>query len=88
MVRPLTCADCTSYMDQGVGAARLPVNPHFFTTSPTHQNTRVRTIAQGAQRRIAEFFASDGTAVVYPEPARFFELPLAGPLHEVLNDVR
>ena len=34
-------------------------------------------IARGAQEQIAAFFASDGTVVIHPPPARFFELPIA-----------
>jgi hypothetical protein len=67
----------------------MPKNPHFFiTTSPTSPNALVRSIAQGVQRQIATFFASDGTVVVQPEPARFFEMPFVGPLPEGLNYIR
>jgi hypothetical protein len=51
-------------------------------------NALVRSIAQGVQRQIATFFASDGTVVVHPEPARFFEVPFVGPLPEDLNYIR
>jgi hypothetical protein len=30
-------------------------------------------------------FASDGTAIVHPEPARSFEVPIQEPLREDLN---
>lgn len=66
----------------------IPRNPHFFITSPTSPNALVRSIAQGVQRQIGAFFASDGTVVVHPEPARFFEVPFVGPLPEGLNYVR
>ena len=66
----------------------IPRNPHFFITSPTSPNALVRSIAQGAQRQIAAFFASDGTVVIHPEPARFFEVPMVGPLAEDLNYIR
>ena len=68
--------------------SRIPRNPHFFITSPTSANPLFRSIAQGVQRQIATFFASDGTLVVHPEPARFFEVPLVGPLPETLNYIR
>ena len=31
------------------------------------------------------FFAADGTEVIYPVPARFFEVPIALPRPEGLN---
>jgi hypothetical protein len=63
----------------------IPRNPHFFITSPTSPNALVRSIARGVQGQIATFFASDGAEVVHPEPARFFEVPVVGPLPEGLN---
>jgi Bacterial Ig-like domain len=66
----------------------IPRNPHFFITSPTSPNALVRSIAQGVQRQIAAFFASNGTVVIHPEPARFFEVPVVGPLPEDLNYIR
>jgi hypothetical protein len=63
----------------------IPKNPHFFITSPTSPNALFRSIAQGTQAHIAAFFASDGTVVGHPEPARFFDVPLAGPPPEGLN---
>jgi hypothetical protein len=67
----------------------IPRNPHtFITVSPTSQNALLRSITQGVQRQIAAFFASDGTVVIHPEPARFFEVPVIGPLPEDLNYIR
>lgn len=66
----------------------IPRNPHFFMTSPTSPNALVRSIAQGVQRQIAAFFASNGTLITHPEPARFFEVPVVGPLPEDLNFIR
>jgi hypothetical protein len=40
------------------------------------------------QRQIATFFATDGTAVVIPQPARFFEVPSTSPLPEDLGSIR
>jgi hypothetical protein len=69
--------------------ATIPPNPHtFITVSPTSANALLRSITQGVQRQIATFFAADGTVVVQPEPARFFEVPLVGPLPEELNYIR
>ena len=67
----------------------IPRNPHtFITVSPTSPNALLRSITQGVQRQIATFFASDGTVVVHPEPTRFFEVPVVGPLPEGLNYIR
>ena len=45
----------------------------------------VAAIARGIQEQFSVFFASDGTVVIHPEPSRFFEVPIAGPLPEVFN---
>jgi hypothetical protein len=42
-------------------------------------------ISLGAQEQIATFFESDGATVIHPEPGRFFEVPVAGPLPEDLS---
>jgi hypothetical protein len=61
----------------------LPRNPHQFLILV--DVPAVRPIALGYQAQIASFFASDGAVVIHPEPARFFETPIAGPLPEDLN---
>ena len=61
----------------------LPVNAHMFMVSIGV--TAFRDIALGAQAQIATFFASDGETIIHPEPARFFEVPIQGPLPEELN---
>jgi hypothetical protein len=63
----------------------VPKNPHNMVVSPTNSNALFRSIARGLQDQIGIFFASDGTVVIHPEPARFFEVPVAGPLPEDLN---
>ncbi|HSC27105.1 MAG TPA: hypothetical protein VLD67_07515 [Vicinamibacterales bacterium] len=63
----------------------LPANPHGFLVAVG--NPRFRAISLGAQAQAGIFFASDGTMVVHPEPMRFFEVPIAGPLPEGLNYV-
>jgi hypothetical protein len=65
----------------------IPKNPHFLLTAPTSPNPLYRSIVQGVQRQIATFFASDGKRVIYPE-ARFFEVPVVGPLPERLNYIQ
>jgi hypothetical protein len=42
-------------------------------------------ISAGAQEQIATFLESDGASVIHPEPARFFEVPVTGPLPEDLS---
>lgn len=61
----------------------LPPNAHMFMVSIGV--AAFRDIALGAQAQIANFFASDGETIVHPEPARFFEVPIQGPLPEELN---
>ena len=61
----------------------LPRNPHQFLIMVN--DPAVRPIALGYQSQIAAFFASDGDVVIHPEPSRFFETPIAGPLPEQTN---
>jgi hypothetical protein len=62
---------------------QLPTIPHGFLTRLDVPG--FRAIARGAQEQIATFFATDGAAVIHPEPARFFETPVSLPLPESLN---
>lgn len=61
----------------------IPRNPHQFLIMVN--DPAVRQVALGYQSQIAAFFASDGEAVIHPEPGRFFETPIAGPLPEQPN---
>jgi hypothetical protein len=61
----------------------LPLNAHTFMVSTGVVS--FRDISLGAQAQIATFFSSDGQTIVHPEPARFFEVPIQGPLPEELN---
>jgi hypothetical protein len=61
----------------------LPTIPHGFLTAVHIPG--FRAITQGAQQQVATFFATDGATVIHPEPARFFETPIAGSLPERLN---
>jgi hypothetical protein len=61
----------------------LARNPHQFLILVT--DPAVRPVALGYQSQIAAFFASDGAVVIHPEPSRFFETPIAGPLPEQTN---
>jgi hypothetical protein len=46
---------------------------------------RCRSLPSSAQEQIATFFASDGTEIIHPEPARLFEVAIQGPLPEHLT---
>jgi hypothetical protein len=59
----------------------LPKNPHTFISL-----ANFGPIALTAQTYAGAFFASDGN--IEPEPSRFFEFPMRGPLPEDLNFVR
>jgi hypothetical protein len=61
---------------------------HGFVIAVVSANALVRAIALGAQEQVAVFFASDGTTIIHPEPARFFEVPIALPLPEGLNYIQ
>jgi hypothetical protein len=61
---------------------RLLRNPHRFMVGI---HPEFAEIARGAQEQIAVFLASDGHAIIHPEPARFFEVPIDGSLPEDLN---
>jgi hypothetical protein len=63
----------------------VPKNPHGFMLNIDSTDPLVRQIAFGAQEQIATFFETDGQVVIHPEPARFFETPIRGPLPEGLN---
>lgn len=63
----------------------VPKNPHTVMVEPMHPNATFQGISRGMQDQIAAFFASDGAVVIHPEPARFFEVPIVGPLPEDLN---
>jgi hypothetical protein len=62
----------------------VPRNPHGFLPLIQSPVPLVREIAFGMQDLIAAFLASDGTSIIDPEPGRFFEVPIGGPLPEDL----
>jgi pimeloyl-ACP methyl ester carboxylesterase len=62
----------------------LPKDPHGFM--PVIR--AFGAIARGAQEQIVVFFDSDGELMIHPEPSRFFELLIGGPLPENLNFIR
>jgi hypothetical protein len=88
MLRAGDLADRATYYRNDLAYAEdpyVPKNPHTFMVVLPNQDPLVRAIALGAQEQIATFFASDGTEIIHPEPARFFETPIQGLLPEDLN---
>jgi hypothetical protein len=65
--------------------SNVPKNPHGFLENIRNPDPLVAAIALGAQEQAGTFFASEGTEVIHPEPPRFFETPIQGPLPEDLN---
>jgi hypothetical protein len=84
-------ADRTLYyrydLARAEGLPAIPQYPHTFAVSVTSSNATVRAIALGAQDQAGSFFASNGTIDIHPEPMRFLEWPIVGPLPEDLNYV-
>jgi len=78
--------DRSTYFRNDIAIATIPgapVNPHTFLTNVTASTA---TLAIAAQEQIATFFESDGAVVIDPDgPGPYFEVPIAGPLPEVLN---
>ena len=88
MLRAGDLADRAAYYRNDLAYEENPVvpkNPHAFVNNIAHSDRLTADIARGAQIQIARFLASGGTVIVHPEPARFFEMPIAGPLPEALN---
>jgi hypothetical protein len=86
MLRAGELADRATYYRHDLAFAErpnLPKNGHGFLTGIS--NPAWRDIALGAQEQIATFFESDGTEIIQPQPSRFFETPIQGPLPEDLN---
>ena len=61
----------------------VPKDPHLLIRNITLPS--IAAMSRGIQEQIAVFFASDGVLIIHPEPSRFFEVPIAGPLSEDLN---
>ena len=79
-------ADRTLYYRHDLARAEiasLPLSAHMFMVSTGV--AAFRDISLGAQAQIASFFVSNGETIIHPEPARFFEVPIKGPLPEALN---
>ena len=61
----------------------VPKSPHLLIRNITVPSVAV--MARSIQQQIGVFLASDGRVVSQPQPARFFEVPIAGALPEELN---
>jgi len=61
----------------------LPKNPHGFMVRS--DILAFRAITLPVQQQIGVFFDTDGTEIIHPEPARFFEVPIVLPLPEDLS---
>ena len=62
----------------------VPKDPHTFLTNLTRPGIAGQ-IAHGGQMQVATFLASVGNLIIYPDPVRFFEVPVLVPLPEDLN---
>jgi hypothetical protein len=102
IVRAGDLADRTTFYRHDLAyaenAALEQVNPHGFMTAVRNSEPLVREIAQGAQRQIATFFATDGQVILdladitttkdtplAPKGTPLFEVPIKGSLPEGLN---
>ena len=62
----------------------VPKDPHGFLSRYTSPGI-MGQIARGGQVQGASFLASDGTSIIWPDPSRFFEVPINLPLPEDLS---
>lgn len=85
IVRAGALADWTIYYRHDLAffdfddPSSVPANPHGFN---------IASIAPEYLQLDATFFATDGTVVIHPAPARYFEFPIVGALPEGLNFIR
>jgi len=56
--------------------------------NPGSSNATFRAVSRALQEAIGNFFASDGQLIAHPEPAQFFEGPIAGALPGSLNYIQ
>jgi Bacterial virulence factor lipase N-terminal len=62
----------------------VPKDPHTFLTNLTRAGIAGQ-IAHGGQMQVATFLSSQGGQLIFPEPVRFFEVPIVLPLPEDLS---
>jgi hypothetical protein len=65
-----------------------PCRPARIYSWPASAWPPSATSRLGAQAQTAVLFASNGEATIHPQLARFFEVPIQGPLPEELNYIR
>jgi hypothetical protein len=90
MIRAGDLADRTMLYRHDLAFAERPTlqkNPHGFMVGIGAAGGFL-DIGLPVQRQIATFFATGGSVVIQPEPARFFELPISSPLPEDLGYIR
>jgi hypothetical protein len=66
----------------------MPKNPHTFAGTVLSASPLYQSIGRSAQDLIGAFLRSNGTVIIQPEPAYFFEVPIASPLPEELNFIQ
>lgn len=90
IVRAGGLADFTTFFRNDVAYLEdpaVPKDPHGFLNRFTSPGITGQ-IARGAQMQAAAFLASDGAAIIWPEPSRFFEVPIVPPLPESLGFIK
>lgn len=63
----------------------VPKDPHTFAFRLDSSDPVVASISRAVQDQMAVFFASDGHRIIQPQPVRFFETPIVGPLSNGLS---
>jgi hypothetical protein len=61
----------------------VPHDPHLLIRNIALPSVSI--FSRAIQNQAGVFLASNGTMIMQPEPARLFEVPIAGPLPETLN---
>jgi hypothetical protein len=91
LLRAGNLADRTIYFRTDLAVAQdsgFPNEPHAFLIQVNSMDPLLKTVARNAQDWIAMFLQSDGTAMSQPMPTDLFEMPIVGPLPEMLNYIR
>jgi dienelactone hydrolase len=86
IIRAGDLADRTTYYRNDLAYMEnpaIPKNPHGFLNG--FNGAATGAIARGGQTQVAVFLASDGTNIIWPDPSRFFEVPIVLPLPEDLG---
>ena len=88
LLRAGNLADRTIYFRTDLAVAHdsaFPKEPHAFLVNTLNMDLLTKTVALNGQEWIAAFLQSDGTVTTQPMPPDLFEMPIAGPLPEMLN---